>query len=47
MILFAAGRGAALRRFLVDEGVGKMNGSGDWLKSFRSYIRRPVTKSAG
>jgi hypothetical protein len=31
MLLFAAGRGEALKRFLVEDGVGATSGSGGWL----------------
>ena len=37
MILFAAGRGEALKRFVVEDGVGRMASSGDWRRhSLRS-----------
>ena len=47
MILFAAGRGEAIRRFLVDDGAAQTLGSGNWLNPFQPSTPPAPTKSAG
>ena len=41
MLLFARAEADALKRFLVDDGIGKeAPGSGSWLRRSRPFIRR-------
>ena len=47
MILFAAGRGEALKRFLVEDGAARTSASGDWRRRFPHSIRANRKKSAG
>ena len=47
MILFAASRGEALRRFLVEEGVGRDTRFGGWRRPCRPCTRPAPRRNAG
>ena len=48
MILFAAGHGELMKRFLVDNGVGRdAAGSGNWPNRFPPFTRPAPTRNAG
>jgi hypothetical protein len=47
MILFAAGRGEALKRFLIEEGIGRDQRFGGWHKHYQHFIRRMLTRNGG
>lgn len=47
MILFATGRGEALKRFLIEEGVGRDKRSGVLLRRYQLFILKTQMKNAG